>query len=139
MSEIDLYNFFENPQSAFFIVSTAITIFILILRFIFKYFKVFWKCTLISYCVYIIFLIIAMKYDSAFNILGPIFLVPGMLIYGLIPGMIKMCPSNFDVFAWHTIGFLLYAAIFCGIIKFIQMLNANQIDTQNRQDQTGTP
>jgi hypothetical protein len=72
------------------------------------------------------------SYRMVFNTLSAILLVPGMLIYGLFPGTIKMCPSIFDEFAISTIGFLFYAIVIWGIMKLIK-INKEPEAAQNKQ------
>lgn len=73
-------------------------------------------------------------FDIVFNILGPLLLVPGMLIYSLFPGTVKMCPAEFDVFAWHTIGFLFYAIVIWGIMKVIKQRKATKATAKKQDD-----
>jgi hypothetical protein len=122
---------FINPYAAFLVVATAITILILLLRLFFKRCVLLWKSALISYIVFVVFLLMGVAYENtslgdtllyrlAFNAFSVILLAPGLLIYGLIPGFIKPCPSDFDVFSWHTIAFLFYAIVIWGIMKLIK-------------------
>jgi len=122
---------FYNPYTGFLVVATGITITILLLRLLLKFRVLLWKSTLISYIVFAAFATF-MYVDSirghglspfwytVFKILGPLLLVPGMLIYGLIPGVIKPCPSDTDVLGWLTFGFLFYAVVIWGIMKIIK-------------------
>jgi hypothetical protein len=59
-------------------------------------------------------------FEIPYQIFGAMLIVPGMLMYGLIPGRVKPCPSNFDVFAFYTIAFLFYAIVIWGIMKVIK-------------------
>ena len=72
-------------------------------------------------------------YEMVFYILAGILLTPAMLIYGLFPGTIKMCPSSFDEFATYTIGFLFYAIVIWGIMKFIKQRKGTKA-TEKKQD-----
>jgi hypothetical protein len=120
---------FEIPDIAFLVVATVITLSILILRLFFKSCVFLWRGTLISYIVFVIFICMGVLYEQSplgdthfyrmlFHTLSAILLVPAMLIYGLFPGAIKMCPSIFDEFAIYTTGFLFYAIVIWGIMKF---------------------
>jgi len=138
----------DNPEISFIAVATAITILILLLRLFLKRYVLLWKSTLISYIVFVIFMLMGVAYEHSplgdtpiyrmvFNTLSAILLVPGMLIYGLIPGTIKMCPSIFDEFAILTIGFLFYATVIWGIMKIIQKNKENKA-AEKKQDESTT-
>jgi hypothetical protein len=136
---------FNNPYTAFIAVSTAITILFVLARLVLKLRLLLWKGTLISFIIFIIFLIMGVAYEHSplgdtpiyrmvFNTLSAILLVPGLLIYSLIPGVIKPCPSDFDVFGWHLAAFIFYAIVFWGVVKAIKVnkeLNAYGKNTDN--------
>ena len=92
---------FENEYAAFLVVATVITILILLSRLLLKRCVLLWKSTLISYIIFLIlvsFMCISeywqMKSEHApthlfgtiYLILGPLLLVPGVLIQALIFG-----------------------------------------------------
>jgi hypothetical protein len=135
---------FNNPYTAFLVVSTAITILLVLSRLFLKFHVLLWKGTLISYIVFVVFLLMGVAYEhtplgdtpfyrGVFNVLSAILLVPGLLIYGLIPGVIKPCPSDFDVFGWHLAGFLFYAIVIWGIMKAIK-INKEPVASEKKQD-----
>jgi hypothetical protein len=123
----------HNPYTAFIVVATVITISIAILRFIFKRCVLLWKSTLMSYIMSVIcttFWYIGVSwmigkegtladlFSIIYGILLLLLAIPGMFIYGLIPGVIKPCPSDTDLFGWFTFGFLFYILVFWGRNKF---------------------
>jgi hypothetical protein len=122
----------DNPEISFIIVATVITILIALSRLFLKCCPLLWKSTLISYIVFVIFMLLAQVYQHSsfaeiplfgipYRTLGAILMVPGMLIYGfLIPGVIKPCPSDSDEFASCVISFLFYAIVIWGIMKLIK-------------------
>jgi hypothetical protein len=130
-----IYKLFDNPYTGFLVVATVITVLVLLPRLLLKRCVLLWKSTLISYVIYVAFATFMyigeswqMKSEHApthlfgkiYYILGPLLLIPGMLIYGLVPGAIKMCPSNFDEFGVLTCAFLFYAIVIWGIMKVIK-------------------
>jgi hypothetical protein len=133
---------FNNPYTAFIVVAAAITITILLLRLIFDYCVLLWKSTLISYIVYFAFAIFiyvgnirdATPFEiTVFKILGPLLLFPGLLIYGLIPGIIKPCSSDTDILGWLTCGFLFYTIVIWGIMKLVKK-SKEPVASEKKQD-----
>ncbi len=127
-----LHKLLNDPDTAFVVVGAAITIFILLLKWLPNYCVILWKSTLISYIIFIIFMLLGQVYQHSsfaeiplfgvpYRTFGAILVVPGMLIYGLIPGAINMCPSDFDEFGTLTCAFLFYAIVLWGVMKAIKI------------------
>jgi hypothetical protein len=139
---------FNDPYTIFIYVAAAITILILLLRLFFDCCTLLWKSILISYIVFITLIlsssILEHNHIGIVSALSAILLIPGMLIYGLIPGVTKPCPSDFDVFWWHLIAFIFYAIVIWGIMKAFKInkeLNApekKQDDNVEKQTPTET-
>jgi uncharacterized protein YacL len=133
----------DNPEISFIIVATAITILLVLLRVIFKFCVLLWKSTLISYIVFVIFMLMVPIYEHSllktplfkvlYHILGATLIVPGMLIYALIPGAINPCPSDSDEFVSYIISFIFYAIVIWGIMIFIKK-SKELVATEKKQD-----
>jgi hypothetical protein len=139
---------FSNTDIAFFEVSTVITILFVLSRLFLKFRVLLWKGTLISYIVFVIFMLLAQVYQHSsfaemplfaipYRTLGAILVVPGMLIYGLIPGKVKMCPTDSDEFWIYTCAFLFYAIVFWGIMKLIKKNKEPKAIEQKQDDNVG--
>lgn len=135
---------FDDPETAFLVVATVITILILLLRLFLKSCVLLWKSSLISYVVFLILIFMGILYEHSylgdnhfyrmgFDILSMILLTPSMLIYGILT-MAKMCPSNMDVFAWHTIGYLFYTLVILGIMKVVKQRKEMKATAKKQDD-----
>jgi hypothetical protein len=143
----------HNPYTAFLVVATVI---IILVRLFLKRSVILRKSTLISYIIYVAFTTfwyisiswyteqetLTNLFETISYLLGPLLVIPGMLIYGLIPGVIKPCPSDTDVFGWFTFGFLFYAIVIWGIMKFRKIgkesKTAGKKQDDNAEKQTPT-
>jgi hypothetical protein len=142
------------PIIAFIAVATIIMILIFLSR---KRCMLLWKSTLMSFIFSLpgpILWYIGMSLQiekegiSAdflfiiFNLLFILLVIPGMFIYGLIPRVIKPCPSDLDLFGWLTFGFLFYVLVFWGRNKFRkyreEMKVAEKTQNDNMEKQTPT-
>ena len=107
---------------------------------------------MISYIVFLIFTVLMYIGDDKLNNMIPytgfilmgfsfILLTPGLLIYGLIPGVIKPCPSDNDVLGWFTCGFLFYSIVIWGILKLIKKSEKSRTIEikQNNEAEKQTP
>lgn len=143
---------FSEPYLPFIIIATAITILVLLLKFFFKFFNLLWKSTLISYIAYVILIVLLyisrlwqMKsehaptfiFEKLYFILGPLLIVPGGMIYGLIPGVIKPCPSSLDFCIILIIGFLFYSVAIWGIMAVIKKSKESKSAEIKRGDNVG--
>jgi hypothetical protein len=120
---------FDNPDIASLVVVTTMLIVVWLVKWRFKAYVLLWRGTLISYMVFITFILMGVVYEHChigpfyrilFHTVSAVLLIPSALIYSFFPGAIKMCPSNFDEVALNTISFLFYSFIFLGIMKVIK-------------------
>jgi len=147
-----LGNSFGSFEIAFVTITTLITIVILLLRLVFKKCVFLWKSTLISYISFIILMLtrvacehfrsgmVAFLSEMLCYIFSIILVMPASLVYSLFLSGIRTCPSAFDIFIMHTIGFLFYMIVIWGILKFIIIYKepkaAEQKQGDNLENQT---
>ena len=139
---IDLLN---GSHFAFLFVATMITAVIFLSKFRFKCLRILWKSALISYITFLIFTVFMglgsynlnnMIPSMGFVLIGFSFLLltPGLLIYGLIPGVIKPCPSDTDVFGWFICSFIFYMFVIWGIMTVIKKSKENKLSDIKQKD-----
>jgi hypothetical protein len=138
-----LHKLFDDPYTAFIVVSTAITISLVLSRLFLKFRVLLWKSTLISYLAFVIFMLLEpIHYHSLlktplfnipYDILGATLMIPGMLIQGLIFG-VGPCPIGDNAeFYILTFAFLFYAVVIWGIMIFIKK-SKELVATEKKQD-----
>jgi hypothetical protein len=138
-----LHKLLNDPDTAFVVVGAAITIFIMLLRWLPGYCKLLWKSTLVSYIIFIIFMLLEpIHYHSLletplfnipYHILGATLMIPGMLIQGLIFG-VGPCPIGDNAEFYILIfAFLFYAVVIWGIMKLIKK-SKEPITVETKQD-----
>jgi hypothetical protein len=135
--------FYDHPNIAFIIVATAITLPLVLLRLVFKFRLLLWKSTLISYILFVIFMLIAPIYEhdllktpfsDIYRIYGAVLIIPGMLIQGLIFG-VGPCPiGDYAEFVIDIAAFIFYAIVIWGIMKIIKINKEPQAIEQKQDD-----